>query len=86
VRNLNFNIRTSIVSEDVYVSSAAIYYEHEDRFQVETIIFSKDPRQRFRMFIHGSVFGEVLPDDKILETAVVFNRRVTALLKCKLTP
>ena len=51
----NFNIDHTEITPTVRVSSAAILYEAEHRFQVETIVFSKDERQPFRMWIHGSV-------------------------------
>lgn len=76
----NFNIAATKITDLIRVSSAAIWYDHENRFQVETIIFSDDPDMKFRMFIHGNHFGEIEQDDKILEYARTFHRRIALKL------
>ena len=76
----NFNIKSTIITDLIRISSAAIWYDHENRFQVETIIFSDDPDQKFRMFIHGNHFGGIDRDDSLLEHARIFHRRIALKL------
>lgn len=70
----NFNIVATQITELIRVSSAAIYYEHENRFQVETWIFSSDPIQKSRQFIHGSSYEDV--SMKLVDYAITFHRRI----------
>lgn len=80
----NVKILHTQITDNVRVSSAAIFYPSQNRFQVETIVFSKDDRQPFRMFIHGSIFGEIEPGERLFEVAKTFNRRASRLLSSKL--
>ena len=79
----NFNISATKITDLIWVSSAAIWYDHENRYQIETIVFSSDPDQKFRMFIHGSHHGDIDQDDKLLEYARTFHRRTTLKLNKK---
>ena len=81
----NFNISSTQITPLIRVSSAAIWYDAENRYQVETLVFSDDARQPFRMWIHGSVPGDLRPvdTDRIYKTAVTFHRRVSRLLRMK---
>lgn len=38
----NFNISATKITDLIRVSTAAIWYEHENRYQIETIIFSDE--------------------------------------------
>jgi hypothetical protein len=78
--NNNFNIAATKITDLIRVSSAAIWYDHENRFQIETIVFSDDPNQKFRMFIHGNHFGEIDQNDPLLEYARTFHRRIALKL------
>jgi len=80
----NFNISHTQITPLVRVSSAAIFYESESRFQVETIIFSKDERQRFRMWVHGSVYYDSDFTEPVFDKCRTFHRRVSRLLVKKL--
>ena len=82
----NFNIAATPINLFVRVSSAAIWYEAEDRFQIETIIFSDDSKQNFRMWIHGSRHGEIDSIDPMLSYAKTFHGRIVRLLVKKLAP
>ncbi len=80
----NFNIDHTEITPTVRVSSAAIFYEAEHRFQVETIVFSKDERQPFRMWIHGSVHEDSDFSETVFSRCKTFHRRVSIMLAKKL--
>lgn len=77
----NANISATQITDLIRVSSAAIFYEFENRFQVETWIFSSDPNYRSRQFIHGSCHED---DAEVLFTlghyARTFHRRIVLKL------
>ncbi len=79
----SFNIDHTQITPLVRVSSAAIYYAAEHRFQVETIVFSKDERQRFKMWIHGSVHEDSDFSEKVFFRCKTFHRRVAKMLAKK---
>lgn len=76
----NFNLAATTITAKIRVSTAAIYYESQDRFQVETWIFSQGEELKSRMFIHGDVHGEITPEDKICDFARTFHRRISRKL------
>ena len=76
----NFNIASTQITPQIRVSSAAIWYDHENRYQVETVIFSDSEDQRTRQFIHGSTCGED-GIDELTEYAQTFHRRIVLKLR-----
>ena len=76
----NFNIASTEISPQIRVSSAAIWYGHENRYQVETFVFSKSEEQPTRQFIHGSMIGED-GIDYLTEYAQTFHRRIVLKLR-----
>lgn len=57
----NHNIASTQITEDIRVSTAAIYYDEwfGERWQIETFIFSNNKTlQKTRMIIHGSESNE----------------------------
>lgn len=59
-RKPNIDLGKTQITLLIRVSSAAIFYEEYfgNRYQIETLIFSDDPRQRFKQIIHGSCSGD----------------------------
>lgn len=76
----NFNIASTWINPWIRVSSAAIWYEHDNRYQVETFVFSDSQEQRTRQFIHGSTCGED-GIDELAEYAQTFHRRIVFKLR-----
>jgi len=77
----NFNIAATEITDLIRVSSAAIFYEFENRFQVETWIFSSDPNHRSRQFIHGSCHEDDVRELVDLgHYARTFHRRIALKL------
>ena len=57
--NKNFNIRSTVISEDIRISTACIFYESSffgDYHQIETIVFNK--KARMKMKIHSTILHE----------------------------
>lgn len=80
----SFNIKSTKINPWIRVSSAAIWYDHENRFQVETFIFSDNPDLvKNRQFIHGSTIGND-GIDELTETAMKFHRRAVRFLVAQL--
>lgn len=55
----NFNIKITIISEDIRISTACIFYEGNffgDYHQIETIVFNK--KARMKMKIHSTILHE----------------------------
>lgn len=78
----NFNIAATQINDLIRVSSAAIFYGHENRFQVETWIFSSDPNHQPRQFIHGSCHeDDAMQLADLGHYARTFHRRITLKLK-----
>ena len=78
---MNKDLGKTQITPLVRVSSAAIWYEHENRYQVETWVFSDDPFSPSRMFIHGSSHGDILEDeDSLVVRAKTFHRRASNML------
>ena len=76
----NLNIASTRISPLIRVSSAAIWYDHENRYQVVTFVFSDSQEQRTRQFIHGSTCGED-GIDELTKYAQTFHRRIVLKLR-----
>ena len=81
----NKDLGKTQITPKIRLSSAAIYYEHQNRYQVETWVFSDDKSaQRSRQFIHGSDYGpldqEWVDTSSLCEKARTFHRRASRVL------
>lgn len=56
----NYDLGKTQITENIRVSSAAIFYEAEfgNYFQYETFVFSDSPKIKSRQIIHGSNCGK----------------------------
>lgn len=85
------NLARTQITPLIRVSTAAVAYPHErwggSRYQVETFIFSDDPRQRVHQIIHGSQScGESEPfleECRLVEEARHVHARIAANLLAK---
>lgn len=75
----NFNIASTIINDNVRISTAAIFYDEifGERFQLETWIFKKEGRSIMK--IHD------VPINKVgLDYCVRFHNKATGLVKSKI--
>lgn len=78
--NKNFNIRSTIINDNIRVSTASIYYESSfcgNFYQLETFIFKKEGSSNYK--IHS-----VFTNEKGLQYCIDFHNKTVALLKLKL--
>lgn len=77
--NSNFNIASTVINDNVRISTAAIFYDEwfGKRFQLETWIFKKDGRSLMK--IH-----DVPTNQKGLDYCISFHNKATELVKSKL--
>lgn len=71
----NFNIRSTIISEDIRISTACIFYEGNffgDYHQIETIVFNK--KSSMKMKIHSTILHE-----KTVDYAIRFHEKLSYL-------
>lgn len=69
----NRNIKSTIITDNIRVSSAIIFYEANfgDYYQYETIVFSKDERIPWDMEIHGTKsYGD---DESLIKSAIEWH-------------
>jgi len=80
------NLAHDQITPEVRVSTAAIHYPCDaawgERWQIETVVFSDDPRQRFLQIIHGSVSR--LPAPRMEAKALRVHGHVARNLREKL--
>lgn len=78
--NKNFNIRSTIINDNIRVSTASIYYESSfcgNFYQLETFIFRKEGASLMK--IHN-----VSTNEKGLQYCIDFHHKTVALIKSKL--
>lgn len=85
------NLAWDRITPEVYVSTGAIHYPSEawgERWQIETCIFSKDPRQAaFTQRIHGSTSSEEYAQaGRMVDRARKIHGYIVANLRKRLTP
>jgi len=76
----NFNIRSTIINDNIRVSTAAIFYESSffgDYYQLETFIFKKEGNSLMK--IHN-----VSATEKGLQYCIDFHNKTVCLIKNKL--
>ena len=75
----NFNIASTVINENIRVSTAAIFYDewYGERFQLETFIFKKEGRSTYK--IHS-----VPENQKGLDYCTSFHNKLVSLIKSKL--
>lgn len=82
----NFNIASTIITDKIRVSSAAIFYENSffgDYYQLETWVFSTDPTVKNKQIIHGTT--SIFPiSQKEKDNVVKVHNYVAGNLKIKL--
>lgn len=76
----NFNIASTVINENVRVSTAAIFYEDwfGERFQMETWVFMKDHKGS-KMKIH-----KVYENQKGIDYCIRFHNKTVAMVKNKI--
>ena len=77
--NKNFNIRSTVINDNIRVSTASIYYENSffgDYYQLETFIFKKEGSSIMK--IHN-----VAENEKGLQYCIDFHNKTVALIKSK---
>jgi len=76
----NFNIASTIINENIRVSTAAIFYDEifGERYQLETFIFKKEGRSIMK--IH-----DVYANQKGIDYCVSFHNKLVALIKTKIS-
>jgi len=72
----NFNIKSTIITDLIRISSAAIWYEYDNRYQIETWIFSSDERYKSTQVIHGSWHGDIGKRNPMIKYAKTFHEKV----------
>lgn len=85
-QNKNFNIASTIITDKIRVSSAAIFYEEffGNYYLLETWIFSDDPTIKSRQIIHGTT-GIFPVSQKEKDNVVKVHNYVAGNLKKKIT-
>lgn len=76
----NFNIRSTIINDNIRISTASIFYESSffgDYYQFETFIFKKEDRSIMK--IHN-----VLSNQNGIEYCINFHNKLVSLVKSKL--
>lgn len=80
----NFNIASTIINEDIRISSAAIFYESfffGNYFQIETFIFSNNKDVlRSKQIIHCTVSGDERTD---IDINIIDNVKKIHTYVCK---
>lgn len=76
----NFNIASTVINEDMRVSTAAIFYDEwfGERYQMETWVFMKD-RKGSKMKIH-----KVLENQKGIDYCLAFHNKLVGLINTRL--
>lgn len=78
--NKNFNIRSTVINNNIRVSTASIYYRSSffgDYYQLETFIFKKEGSSIMK--IHN-----VFANENGLKYCINFHNKTVALIKSKL--
>lgn len=75
----NFNIASTIINDNIKVSTAAIFYDEifGERYQLETFIFKKEGRSMMK--IH-----EVYENQTGIDYCISFHNKIVALIKTKI--
>lgn len=76
----NFNIRSTVINDNIRVSTAAIFYDDwffGEYFQLETFIFKKEGRSLMK--IHN-----VIENEKGLQYCIDFHNKTVAMVKSKI--
>ena len=79
----NKNLASTIITNKIRVSTAAIYYDEwfGERWQIETFIFSEDERiKTSQVAIHGNVSSEedvIESKGKIIEKAIKIHHYIS---------
>lgn len=85
VQSVNIDLGKTQITDKIRVSSAAIWYELHQYYQLETWIFSEDKeRCPSRQVIHGTC-GQRIPTHMLTWTST-FHRRVAYGLIKKFSP
>lgn len=76
----NFNIASTVINENVRVSTAAIFYDEwfGERFQMETWVFMKDHKGS-KMKIH-----DVPENQSGIDYCIRFHNKTVAMVKNKI--
>jgi len=75
----NFNIASTVINDNVRVSTAAIFYDEiwGERFQFETFIFKKEGRSIMKIHL-------VSENQKGIDYCLSFHNKTVSLIKSKL--
>ena len=76
----NFNIRSTVINDNIRVSTAAIFYESSffgDYYQLETFIFKKEGKSLMK--IHN-----VSDTEKGLQYCIDFHNKTVAFINSKI--
>ena len=83
---MNIGLGKTQITEQIRVSSAAIFYEHTDwgipYYQYETFIFSDDPKFKTRMFIWDTSGGKDI-NKNLSELTKRAHRRIAKIMLSK---
>lgn len=85
----NKNLASTIITDKIRVSTAAIYYDEwfGERWQIETFIFSKDERVKTsQVNIYGSLYNEDYvnnPETRMIKNAIKIHNYISNNLSIK---